>query len=690
VGGKVFRRATGDLDPIPVLEATPECVLVVHADGRIGYANRRAAELLGRQAEELRGSPLDTVMTESPLGREGAGPFESKCRRSDGTEVPVEVRVGSLGSNHSKVLSVREVGVASAEAKLRAVVEQIAAVTYTWAWRGDRYFVVYSSPQIEQILGYTPEEWTADPTAWYDWVHPDDRALVIAENKRCEETGEAYSMHYRMVRKDGKIIWVEDSWVVVVDEQADYRVFQGVVFDITQRKIAEQEIAFLAHHDKLTGLPNRASFEENLEMAIFRARRHDFSVAVLFLDLDNFKLVNDSLGHQAGDGLLIELAERLRGCMRDSDVVARQGGDEFLILLSDIERDPAGGNGAVRSALDIVTARIHAALREPFDLKGTEFRASGSIGVSLFPQDGLDPETLLKKADSAMYQAKKSDPGGHVFFGAGGTEPLEQLALSTRLRQAVEEQNWVLHYQPIIDLATGAVTGVEALIRWREPNGGLIEPGEFIPLAEELGLIEGIGEWVVEEMATQQKAWADDGLDLEMSFNLSPRELWSAHLADRVREKLRVAGVDPRRIVVEVTESTAMAEPDRTQKILAELHAWGLRLAIDDFGTGYSSLSRLKHMPVDILKIDGVFVRDVDKDVGLSGMVRAMIQLAHGLNMIPLAEGVETHAEYVFLRANGCRLAQGFYFARPSPASEIPALAARQGGLVPTMGGLVP
>jgi EAL domain-containing protein (putative c-di-GMP-specific phosphodiesterase class I) len=325
---------------------------------------------------------------------------------------------------------------------------------------------------------------------------------------------------------------------------------------------------------------------------------------------------------------------------------------------------------------------VHEALRQPFDLRGTEFRASGSIGISLFPQDGLDPETLLKKADQAMYQAKKSEPGGHVMYSVGGDEPLAKLALSTRLRRAVEEGNWILHYQPIVDLADSRVMGVEALIRWPEPTGGLLAPGEFIPLAEELGLIEGIGEWVVEEMARQQRAWADEGLDLEVSFNLSPRELWSAHLAERIREKLEVAGVDPRRIVVEITESTAMAEPDRTQKILAELHAWGLRLAIDDFGTGYSSLSRLKHMPVDILKIDGAFVRDVDKDIGLAGMVRAMIQLAHGLNMIPLAEGVETHDEYVFLRANGCRLAQGFYFARPAPAEDILSIVSRGGGLV--------
>jgi EAL domain-containing protein (putative c-di-GMP-specific phosphodiesterase class I) len=249
----------------------------------------------------------------------------------------------------------------------------------------------------------------------------------------------------------------------------------------------------------------------------------------------------------------------------------------------------------------------------------------------------------------------------------------------------VEQENWVLHYQPVVNLLDGSVDGVEALVRWQDPNGGIVPPGEFIPLAEELGLIEAIGDWVIDAMAAQQREWVADGLDLNVGFNLSPRQLWSAHLAEKVLGKLRDADVDPNKVVVEITESTAMADPDRTQKILTDLHAWGLTLAIDDFGTGYSSLARLKHLPVDILKIDRSFIRDVDTDRNLASMVKAMIQLAHGLEMTPLAEGIETAGELNFLREHGCTIGQGFHFARPVPAEEIPALVTREGGLFPAL-----
>jgi diguanylate cyclase (GGDEF)-like protein/PAS domain S-box-containing protein len=688
-------RLPGGIEAGSLLEATPECLLVMSRDGRILFANGRAEALTGFTRLELVGKPIELLVAFEVEDREPGRMFESSCRTAEGGDVPVEVHLGTIeGPEQCFVVTMRDAtdllagreARAEAEAKFRTLVEQISAITYTWTWGADGYVVRYVSPQIATILGYTVEEFTADPEAWYRWVYEDDRRGVITENKRCETTGESYSMEYRMIRKGGQMIWVEDSWVVVENEHDGHREFQGVVFDITERKAAAEQIAFLAYHDKLTTLPNRALFEEMLENAIARARRHDLGVGVLFLDLDNFKLVNDSLGHPAGDELLVQLAERLRGCTRETDMVARQGGDEFLLLLSDLERGtsaPAGTEAALLVAQS-VAERVQQALRAPFSLGGVEFYASGSIGISLFPQDALDGETLLRNADSAMYRSKKLEPGSYTVFASGHREdPLERLSMTSRLRRAVEEEHWVLHYQPIIDLSDGHVVGVEALVRWQDPNGGLVAPGEFIPLAEELGLIEAIGDWVIDEMAHQQAAWTSEGLDLEVSFNLSPRQMWSAQLAEKVLGKLSSAGVDPGKIVVEITESTAMADPDRTLKILNELHAWGLTLAIDDFGTGYSSLARLKHMPVDILKIDQAFVRNVDRDIGLAGMVRAMIQLAQSLNMVPLAEGIETQGEMIFLRANGCRLAQGFLFARPVPASEVPALAQRKGGLFP-------
>ncbi len=682
------------IEPGSLLEATPECLVVAASDGQIVFANAHAERLTGFTRVELVGKPVELLIASELIEGAPGTRFESICRRADGTEVPVEVHLGTIdGPERFIVVTLRDASDLQAgrearyeaEAKYRALVEQIPAVVYLDPV-DENADSIYVSPQVTQLLGVSQEAWLSDPYCWRRHVHTEDIDRVWDEYLEAYNEHTTLNHEYRMVHEDGTVRWVLEQAYPIRDEDGNPWLIQGIIFDITERKNAEEQIAYLAYHDKLTGLPNRAFFEEMLETAIARARRHDLAVGVLFLDLDNFKLVNDSLGHHAGDMLLAQLAERLRGCTRETDLVARQGGDEFLLLLSDIERgvNPSlPGTDMAMLVAESVASRVHRAMQEPFHLNGTEFIASGSIGISLFPQDALDADTLLKNADTAMYQSKKLEPGGYVIYATGGEDPMEKLSFSTRLRRASEHQNWVLHYQPILDLSDCHMIGVEALIRWQEPNGGIVPPGEFIPLAEELGLIEAIGDWVIDEMAGQQRAWAAEGLDLEVSFNLSPRQLWSAHLADKILGKLGGACVDPHRVVVEITESTAMADPDRTQKILNELHAWGLTLAIDDFGTGYSSLARLKHMPVDILKIDQAFVRDVDKDLGLAGMVRAMIQLAQSLDMTPLAEGIETYGEYVFLRSNGCRLAQGFLFSRPVPAEEIPALARREGGLKP-------
>jgi diguanylate cyclase (GGDEF)-like protein/PAS domain S-box-containing protein len=568
-----------------------------------------------------------------------------------------------------------------ADARYRAVVEQIPAIVYTDVV-DDTMSTTYVSPQIEELLGISPEEYIADPDLWTKQLHPDDKEEALQSYLQGRTSGGPFSFEYRLLARDGRVVWFRDSAVVVNDRSGAPAFVHGVMFDITDRKNAEERVAFLAYHDNLTGLPNRTMFEELLELGMARARRHDLSVAVLCIDVDDFKLINESLGYEAGDALLRAVAERLGEATRETDLVARQGGDEFLLLLADIEGGSVPGfegtDGAIL-VVESVAARVHESLRAPFNVAGTELYVSASIGISMFPHDADDAMALLKNADAAMYQSRKTVPGSYLLHWRQSEEALGKLSLTTRLRKAVENRNWQLHYQPVVELAEGKMVGVEALIRWADPNGGLVPPGDFIPLAEEMGLIEAIGDWVVEELSHQAAAWRAEGLELEVSFNLSPRQLWQPDLTEKILEQLGAANLDPKSIIVEVTESAAMADPERTLRILRDLNDRGLRLALDDFGTGYSSFARLRYMPVDVLKIDRLFIRNVAQDAQAGDMVRAIIQLAHGLGMTPLAEGIETEDEWRFLVEQGCRLGQGFYFCRPAPAEDILARYRRSG-----------
>ena len=565
-----------------------------------------------------------------------------------------------------------------AQTKYGALVEHIPAIVYV-DLADEQMTTTYVSPQIEALLGITPAEYIDDPDLWLRHLHPEDRDETVTAYVDGRDAGEPFTLEYRLIARDGRVLWFSDSAVVVHTPTGEPLYVQGVMLDITKRKEAEEQIAFLAYHDKLTGLPNRVLFDELLDLSLTRARRHGLGVSVISVDIDNFKLVNDSLGHEAGDELIILLAERLREATRETDLVARPGGDEFLMLLADLELTSAVrvvGDPAALVA-ESVASRIQAALRQPFEVAGTELYVTASLGISLFPSHGDDPETLLRHADNAMFRSKQMGPGGSFLHAASDVDAMGKLSLSTRLRKAVENQTWMLHYQPLIDLSTGGMIGVEALIRWPEPGGGLIQPGEFIPLAEEMGLIEAIGDWVVEELSRQDALWRADGLALEISFNLSPRQLWQPDVVEKILSRLRPAGMDAARLTVEITESTAMTDPERTQTILEDMHRRGLHLAIDDFGTGYSSLARLKHMPFDVLKIDRSFIRDVDSDRDAASMVSAMIALAQNLGMTALAEGIETEAEWTWLADRGCALGQGYYFSRPVPGAEILALHRR-------------
>jgi diguanylate cyclase (GGDEF)-like protein/PAS domain S-box-containing protein len=580
-------RLSDVLTPGSFLEATPESLVVAETGGEIIYANAACERLTGFDRGELLGRQANGLLAIDLASYQAGSSFETTCTRRDGDELPVEVHIGRIeAATPLLVLTLRdrtelEAGRAArfeAEAKYRALVEHIPAVVYLDPVDEDSESI-YVSPQVVELLGISQDEWLTNPYAWRHHVHPDDIDRAWDEYRHAYNAHEPLIHEYRMVHEDGAVHWVLEQAYPIDDEAGEPWLIQGVIFDITERKRAEEQVAFLAYHDKLTGLPNRALFEEMLETAIARAHRHDLGVGVLYLDLDNFKLVNDSLGHHAGDELLKQLAERLRGCTRETDMVARQGGDEFLLLLADLERGmgPVSGTEAGVFVAESVSTRVHEALQEPFDLGGVEFFASASIGVSLFPQDAEDATTLLKNADTAMYQSKKAEPGGYVVYASGADDAIERLSFTTRLRRAVEQQHWILHWQPVVDLAEGKVSGVEALIRWRETNGGLVPPGEFIPLAEELGLIEAIGDWVIDEVARQRTVWLAEGIDVRVGFNLSPRQLWSGRLTEKMMEKLSSAGVDPHDFVVEITESTAISDPERTQRVLTQLHACGLK-----------------------------------------------------------------------------------------------------------------
>jgi diguanylate cyclase (GGDEF)-like protein/PAS domain S-box-containing protein len=445
-----------------------------------------------------------------------------------------------------------------------------------------------------------------------------------------------------------------------------------------------------AERDPLTGLATRSALEHQLEAAFARARRRGCAVALIHVDLEEFRLVNRSLGYDAANELLRCVAERLVRVARTSDVVARHSADEFLVLLPDLDvGDPqtAEGTGRLAAAAETVAQRVHAALGRPFTIHGTELFVRARAGISIFPFDANEPDALLQHADAAHYQAKEPGSAPTRVFAAGAEAVEKRLEMITRLRKAVDRREFVLHYQPVIDLTRAhaalhagrdsvPMVGVEALIRWEDPDRGLVPPLDFIPLAEETGLIESIGEWVVEEACRQAAAWAADGLELDVAFNVSLRQLWQPEFVDNTLRAARLAGVDPRRMIVEITESTVMADPVRTQAVLEGLNEHGFRMAIDDFGTGHSSLARLWRMPVDLLKIDRSFVAEMPEDEAASTMASTIIHLASSLGIDHLAEGIEREDQLDYLVDQGAGLGQGYLFGRPMPAGEIAALAA--------------
>nr|MCU0868228.1 EAL domain-containing protein [Burkholderiales bacterium] len=458
--------------------------------------------------------------------------------------------------------------------------------------------------------------------------------------------------------------WAIVSGLPLFDERGRFTGYRGVGADITERKDAEERIRFLAQHDDLTGLANRAAFQQAVVRAVENARRHGRRLAVLFIDLDRFKIINDTLGHDAGDDVLREISARLAGSLRAADFVARQGGDEFVVLIEQFETE---------ADLTEVARKLLDECNRPVVLRGTEYPLSCSIGIATFPDDGSDASALMKSADIAMYRAKEAGKNNFQFYSPQmNVHSFERLTLEASLKRSVERGELRLYYQPKLALDRGRVVGMEALVRWQHPELGLVPPDRFIPIAEETGLIVPIGQWVLREACRQTCAWAAAGLgSLSVAVNLSGRQFAQDALLGQVTDALERSGLAPNQLDLEITESTAMTQPERTARVLEAIDALGIGIAIDDFGTGYSSLAYLKRFPVDVLKIDRSFVRDLPDDVDDSAITRAVIALARSLKLRVVAEGVETRRQLDFLAAHGCDIAQGYFVAAPLPPEDF-------------------
>jgi diguanylate cyclase (GGDEF)-like protein/PAS domain S-box-containing protein len=529
---------------------------------------------------------------------------------------------------------------------------------------------LYISPSIERVLGYPQDVWIEDGGLWDRLLHPEDADRVISNELDCAKSGEALVQEYRISRADGRFVWIRDEMTVVRgdgDEQAP--LFFGVFLDVSDRKRMEAELERLALYDSLTGLPNRALFGDRLTHAIDR-RGRNHATAVYFLDVDRFKRINDSLGHAAGDEVLREVAVRIQRTLRPEDTVARFGGDEFTVLCEAV--------GGVLEAVGVAD-RLQRELAEPVFAGGAELRLSASIGIAMAePGDEMSASRLVEDADAAMYRAKERGGARTELFDMAMRErAVEELSIEQELQRGLERGELRLFYQPIVDLDNGEMVGAEALIRWEHPERGMLSPDKFLPVAEESGLIVQVGAWAVGEGCRRLRDWDrrnGHGAPFTLAVNLSARELTHPDVVTTVLGAVRRSALDPHRLTIEVTESTAMADRETGFRALRELSAAGVRIAIDDFGTGYSSLDHLREMPADILKIDRSFVAGMAANSPDSALVAAAIAMGRALEMQVVAEGIETTEQVADLRDLGCPLGQGFLFSRPLPPEELDGL----------------
>ncbi|MGV3655277.1 MAG: putative bifunctional diguanylate cyclase/phosphodiesterase, partial [Noviherbaspirillum sp.] len=666
-----------------VISGMPAGLIVVGADGNIRSMNRAMLRMLriARGAHTC-GRPLRELIPSSRLAESAQHALatgESRDRLivslggagREERHVEINIRRTAQGRESLLLLIAQDVTeqlqaraqLQESEEHFRLIFTQAAAGIAHFAPESER--LVRVNPKLCEILGYTEPELLRCTMSQF--VAPDDAADVQEMTRRlmAGELSE-YSREQRYIHKDGHPVWVNVTASARWDAAGRQRCVL-VVEDITRRKQAEEKLKRLANHDALTGLPNRLLLQDRLSRAMTLAEHGSRQVAVMFIDLDRFKNINDSLGHDAGDQVIIETARRLSGGLRESDTVARQGGDEFVVVLADVAR-----------VEDVATVaqKILGALSQPMLVQGQEIFPAGSLGISMYPGDGSDSQTLMKNADTAMYRAKAAGRNNFQFYtGDMGLLPREQLKLEGALRRALEREEFTLYYQPQVDIKTGKVVGVEALLRWQPHGKDMVPPADFIPLAEETGLIVPIGEWVLATACAQQRAWCEAGLPpVRMSVNLSARQFHRQDVVSQVARVLGETGCDAGCLGLEITESVVMDNPEAAVETLRQLSGMGVHLAIDDFGTGYSSLSYLKRFPIRTLKIDRSFVSDIAADGDDAAIVKSVIALAHSMKLNVIAEGVESAKQLDFLSEQGCDQMQGYFFSMPVPAEKIEAL----------------